>query len=200
MASSLVSSREVAVEVKHRPPTLDSVYREHFQAVWRLLRRLGVPVPALDDAAQDVFLVVHRKLADFDAPARLRSWVFAITVRVASEHRRRAARARAEPFDDGLPDPAPGPGELGERREELQLLHDILGELDDDKRTVFVLSELEQLSVPEIAAVLGVNLNTAYSRLRAARKYFDAGLQRRRAAARSTPAAALLSPRGGRSR
>jgi RNA polymerase sigma-70 factor, ECF subfamily len=200
MASSLVSSRELAVEVNHRPQTLDSVYREHFQAVWRLLRRLGVPVAALDDAAQDVFLVVHRKLADFDPRARLRSWVFAITVRVASEHRRRATRARTEQFDDILPDPAPGPGELRELREELQLLHDLLGELDDDKRTVFVLSELEQLSVPEIAAVLGVNLNTVYSRRRAARKSFDAALHRRRAAAHSTPPAATLSQRGAKPR
>ncbi len=200
MVSSLVSSSEVVVEVNHRPRTLDSVYREHFQGVWRLLRRLGVPVAALDDAAQDVFLVVHRKLADFDPRAPLQSWVFAITVRVASEHRRRAARVRAEQFDDGLPDPAPGPAQLRELREEVELLHEILGELDDDKREVFVLSELEQLSAPEIATVLEANLNTVYSRLRAARKYFDAALQRRRAAARSTHAAAPKNKPGGTSR
>jgi RNA polymerase sigma-70 factor (ECF subfamily) len=200
MPSSLVSSSEVAVEVNERPPTLESVYREHFQGVWRLLRRLGVPIAVLDDAAQDVFLVVHRKLADFDPRAPLRSWVFAITVRVASEYRRRAARRRAECLDDGLPDRAPSPAELGELREEVQLLHQILGELDDDKRMVFVLSELEQLTVPEIAAVTGVNLNTVYSRLRAARKYFDAELNRRRAAARWTRATAWLGQSGGKSR
>jgi len=200
MASSLVSSSEVAVEVTDRPPTLDSVYREHFQGVWRLLRRLGVPIAVLDDATQDVFLVVHRKLADFDPRAPLRSWVFAITVRVASEYRRRAARRRAECFDDVLPDPAPSPADLGELREEVQLLHQILGELDDDKRMVFVLSELEQLTVPEIAAVTGVNLNTVYSRLRAARKYFDAELHRRRAAARWTRATSWLGLSGGKPR
>jgi RNA polymerase sigma-70 factor (ECF subfamily) len=200
MLSSLAASPEVAAEAQHRPLTLDSVYRELFQGVWRLLRRLGVPAAALDDAAQDVFLVVHRKLADFDARAPLRSWVFAIAVRVASEYRRRAARLRSEQLHDILPDPAPGPAELRELREEVQLLHDTLGDLDDDKRTVFVLSELEQLSAPEIASVLGVNLNTVYSRLRAARKHFEAGLQRRRAAARATQAAAGLSQRGGKQR
>jgi RNA polymerase sigma-70 factor (ECF subfamily) len=182
--ASLVSSSEVAVEVNHRPLTLECVYREHFRGVWRLLRRLGVPAALLDDATQDVFLVVHRKLAELDLHAPLRSWVFAITVRVASEHRRRAARRRTEQLDDILPDPGPGPAELRELREDVQLLHEVLNELDDDKRAVFVLSELEQLSAPEIAAVIGVNLNTVYSRLRAARKYFDAGLHRRRAAAR----------------
>jgi len=197
MPSSVASSSEIAVELNSRSLTLELVYREHFQSVWRLLRRLGVPAAVLDDAAQDVFLVVHRKLADFDPRAPLRSWVFAISVRVASEHRRRAGRMRAAQLEDVVPDTRPGPAELGELKQELQLLHDILGELDEDKRTVFVLSELEQLTAPEIAAVLGVNLNTVYSRQRAARKVFDASLHRRRAAARSMAAAAALNQRGG---
>jgi len=164
---------------------LESVYRQHFKAVWRLLRRLGVEVAQLDDAAQDVFLVVQRKLASLDPQAAVQSWVFAIAVRVASEYRRRAARRRTEPLDETMPDHAPNPARISELQESVKLLHDILGELDEQKRTVYVLSELEQLSVPEIAGVLGANLNTVYSRLRSARRQFDASLQRRRAALRT---------------
>jgi RNA polymerase sigma-70 factor, ECF subfamily len=182
MAPSLVCPGEVAAAVTHRPLTLESVYREHFASVWRLLRRLGVPEAQLDDAAQDVFLVVHRKLDDFDARAPLRSWIFAIAARVASEYRRRVVRARTEPLDDRIVDASASPARLTEMQESVRLLHAVLGELDENKRTVFVLSELEQLSAPEIASVLGENLNTVYSRLRSARKHFDRALSRRLAA------------------
>lgn len=162
--------------------TLDCIYREHFRSVWRLLRRLGVAEAQLDDAAQDVFLVVQRRLDDFDGAAPVRAWVFAIAVRVASEFRRRASRWKAEPLGEERACGAPGPAHLTELQESLRLLHDVLGELDDARREVFVLSELEQLRAPEIASVLGVNLNTIYSRLRSARQHFDAALARRRAA------------------
>jgi RNA polymerase sigma-70 factor (ECF subfamily) len=185
MASPSVYPGEVVAEVHHRPLTLDAIYREHFKAVWRLLRRLGVTLAQLDDATQDVFLVVHRKLAGFDPRAPIRSWVFAIAVRVASDYRRRALRGRTEPFDDAIAhataDVTPSPARLCELQESVEQLHEILGELDDKKRTVFVLSELEQLSAPEIASVLGVNLNTVYSRLRSAKDSFEAALFRRKA-------------------
>jgi RNA polymerase sigma-70 factor (ECF subfamily) len=180
MAPSLARAAPATVGALSRPVTLDTAYREHFKAVWRVLRRLGVPTAQLDDAAQDVFLVVHRKLDAFDARAPLRSWILAIAVRVASDHRRRALRTRAHELDEAVADVAPSPAQHSETQESLRLLHAVLAELDDKKRCVFVLSELEQLSVPEIAAVLGVNLNTAYSRLRAARKQFEAALSRRR--------------------
>jgi RNA polymerase sigma-70 factor, ECF subfamily len=171
---------------------LETVYRTHFKAVWRLLRRLGVAPAQLDDAAQDVFLVVQRKLDRLDPEAAVHSWVFAITVRVASEYRRRAARRRTELLDETIADGAPGPARLSELQESVRLLHDVLGDLDEHRRAVYVLSELEQLSVPEIAAVLGENLNTVYSRLRSARMQFAASLQRRRAAS--------LVPGGARNR
>jgi RNA polymerase sigma-70 factor, ECF subfamily len=164
-----------------RPLSLESLYREHFKAVWRVLRRLGVPPAQIDDAAQDVFLVVHRKLDGVDPGSRVRSWIFAVAVRVAHEYRRRAGRQRAEPFEDDLVDAAPGPARQSELREAIRLLEALLAELDDKKRVVFVLSELEQLTVPEIAEVLGVNLNTVYSRLRSAKRRFDAALARRQA-------------------
>lgn len=185
MASSLVCPTEVAAAVTHRPLTLESIYREHFRLVWRLLRRLGVAEAQLDDAAQDVFLVVQRKLGDFDARAPVRSWIFAIGTRVASEYRRRVVRARSVPLDEGIADASANPARQTEMQEAVRLLHALLSELDEDKRTVFVLSELEQLSVVEIASVLGQNVNTIYSRLRSARKSFDRALARRLAATRA---------------
>ena len=173
------------VEAQQRLLTLDDIYREHFRSAWRLLRRLGVAEAQLDDAAQDVFLVVQRRLVEFDGAAPVRAWVFAIAVRVASEYRRRATRWRAEPLGEEQACAAPGPARLTELQESIRLLHDVLGELDDERREVFVLSELEQLRAPEIASVLGVNLNTIYSRLRSARQRFEAALARRRA--RSAP-------------
>lgn len=168
--------------MRREPWLLESIYRQHFKAVWRLLRRLGVPAGQLDDAAQDVFLVVQKKLAQLRPDASLQSWVFGITVRVASEHRRRSLWRRAEPIADAVIDLAPDPGSQHEVQEAVALLHELLAELDEKKREVFVLAELEQLSAPEMAEVLGVNLNTIYSRLRAAKREFDAALVRRRAA------------------
>lgn len=160
-------------------PAFEAVYAEHFRGVWRTLRRLGVADAQIDDAAQDVFVVVHRKLPDF-AGGSLRSWLYAIAVRVASDYRRGAAHRRTAPLSASIADASPGPARASELQESVRLLHELLEKLDDKKRTVFVLAELEQLSVPEIAEVLGVNLNTAYSRLRAARSQFEAALERRR--------------------
>src|SRR5262249_3744841 len=137
----------------------------------------------LDDAAQDVFVVVHRRLPEFDGKS-LRGWLYAIAVRVASDYRRSAAQRGTLPLDEALVDPAPDPARQSELSESVRLLHALLAELDEAKRAVFVLGELEELSAPEIAEALGVNLNTVYSRLRAARAEFDAAFGRRRAAER----------------
>jgi RNA polymerase sigma-70 factor (ECF subfamily) len=179
MAPSVTFPADVAPEARCRPESLEAVYREHFSTTWRVLRRLGVPEAQLDDATQDVFLVVHRKLDAFDARSPLRSWIVAIAVRVASEYRRRGARRRTEQLDEAIPDAAPDPAQVSEMQESVRLLHEVLNTLDEKKRTVFVLAELEQLSVPEITQVLGVNLNTVYSRLRSARKEFEAALLER---------------------
>jgi len=180
MAPSLTFPAGVATEIAHRPASVEAIYREYFGTTWRVLRRLGVADAQLDDAAQDVFLVVHRRLADFDARSPLRSWLFAIAVRVASDYRRRRSRARTEQLDESIPDARPSPVQLSEMQESVRLLHQLLNELDEKKRTVFVLAELEQLSVPEITQVLGVNLNTVYSRLRSARQQFETALLLRR--------------------
>jgi RNA polymerase sigma-70 factor (ECF subfamily) len=139
--------------------------------VWRVLRRLGVSERDVEDVCQEAFLVVHRRLDEFEGRSSLRTWIYGICARVASEHRRRP-HLRLEALGEAPPDgsvPAPQHDDL-ERRRALEQLDRALGELDDDKRAVFVLYELEELPMSEIAETLGCPLQTAYSRLHAARR------------------------------
>ena len=171
------------------PPTFELVYEQCFDLAWRNLRRLGVPDGQIDDAVQEVFLVVHRRLADFEGKSTLKTWVCAIVARVASDHRR--ALRRKSPHTR-TPDAAVDADTVADerggdahdrtvKREGVRLLHRLLDELEDDKRAVLVLAELEQLSAPEIAEALGENVNTVYARLRAARRDFEQAAQRERA-------------------
>ncbi len=164
------------------PPTFDDVYDNHFSFVWRTVRRLGVPRHAVDDAVQEVFVVVHRRLADFEGRSSVKTWLTGITLRVASEHRRRArknptADVDAETLHAG---PERRPDDAATKAEALRVLHGILDQMDDDRRDVFVMAELEEMTVPEIAESLGTNVNTVYSRLRTARQEFDQAVSRHR--------------------
>lgn len=111
------------------------------------------------------------------------TWLFGITLRVARDHKRGVARKNPEGTidPDTLRATSPGPGETMEKAEAVRLLHAILDEMDDDRRAAFVMAELEQMTVPDIATALGLNVNTAYARLRAARQTFEAALARHRA-------------------
>lgn len=163
-------------------PAFDEVYEVHFDFVWCALRRLGILESSTDDAVQDVFLVVHRKLPAFEARSTLKTWLFGIVLRVARDHRRRHKRkGNKEPLTTELVDGAAGPDEHTSNNQAWRILDRLLGELDDDKREVFVLAEIEQLPVPEIAAILEINSNTAYSRVRAARQAFEQALARHHA-------------------
>jgi RNA polymerase sigma-70 factor (ECF subfamily) len=161
------------------PPDFDDVYDQHFAFAWRNLRRLGVHEPQLSDAAQDVFLVVHRRLPEFSADSRapLRSWLYSIVVRVARQYRRGLRRKPTEGLDDvgSVPD-ASGmePERSAQQSEALRQLLGLLDGLDENKREAFVLAELEGLTAPEIAEILGVNVNTIYARIRAARRALEA--------------------------
>ena len=159
-----------------------AVYGEHFGFVWRSLRALGVPAAMADDAAQDVFIVVHRRLEDYDARAPMRAWLFGIARNVARRHRERAYR------DPGLHLVGEGRAleDTMQLREAATLVERFLDSLDDDQRAVFVLAQLEGLTAPEIAEALGVNPNTVYSRLRAARVKFERVVARRAAQERRT--------------
>jgi RNA polymerase sigma-70 factor, ECF subfamily len=162
-------------------PGIAEVYEQHFRYVWRCLRSLGVRESSLDDALQDVFVVVQRRLPEFDGRAELRTWLYAIALRVGRKYRARAAR-EPRSLDDESERPeqvAPGDTErAAESRQRLLLARLALGALDDDKREVFVLARIEQMSAPEIADIVGIPLNTVYSRLRLARDAFDAAIAR----------------------
>ena len=169
-----------------RPPDFPSIYRSEFPYVWKTLRRLGAPAQDLEDLAHDLFVVVHRHLNDFDPDRPLRPWLFGIAVRVVSDFRRSPRSAReilgetAEPVDG-----APSPHERLEGTEARAVLMKALDGLDLDRRAVFVMHELDEIPVPEIASTLAIPLNTAYSRLRLARVDVSAAIQRFRAGERS---------------
>lgn len=162
-------------------PTFDEVYGDHVGFVWRTLRSFGVAEPHVEDAVQDVFVVVHRRLAEWEGRAQITTWLFAIARRVAAAYRRRTTtRDRTQPLE--LEDePAGGADTFAamSRAQAAAAVMAILDTLDHDKRMVFALVELEQLSVPEVARMLDLNLNTAYSRLRLARAAFEAAVRLR---------------------
>jgi RNA polymerase sigma-70 factor, ECF subfamily len=150
--------------------SFDQVYRDEFPFVWRCLRGLGLRKPALDDAAQDVFLVVHRRLPSFRADSSLRTWLYGIVRNVAGNHRRRHQRkGQNEPLPEQAASTIPGPAERAQEAEAAAFMQRFLDGLEPDRREVFLLVVLEELSVPEAAAALGIPLNTAYTRLRLAR-------------------------------
>jgi RNA polymerase sigma-70 factor, ECF subfamily len=169
--------------------TFDAVYRTYARFVWRCVCRLGVTDATAEDVVQDVFMVVHRRLAEFEERTSLRAWLSAIVVHVVRTHRRTLRRKfpnersgavllDADKIVDGR---AKTPQEQAERDESLRLLYEILGEMQDDRREIFVLSELAELTAPEIAEALELNLNTVYFRIRTARREFEAIMFRKRA-------------------
>jgi RNA polymerase sigma-70 factor, ECF subfamily len=163
-------------------PEFEDVYERWFDFVWRTARRLGVPEAALDDVVQEVFVVVHRQLGGFEGRASLKTWLFGITRRVVGDHRRAQRRRPAhEPLREGqLRVAERDPAERAESAQAAELVHRLLDGMDDAKREVFVLVELEQMTAPEVAEALGVKLNTVYSRLRLARRDFERALSRER--------------------
>jgi len=155
----------------------EDLYGQYFDFVWRSLRRLGVPKELLEDATQDTFVVVHRRLADLRPEASAKAWTFGIALRVARDYRRSQRRKPTMSYDmDSTPSPSNGPFENAAAAQALRVLERFLGTLDEDKRAVFVLAELEEMSAPEISEALGGSVNTIYSRLRIARERFVAFL------------------------
>jgi RNA polymerase sigma-70 factor, ECF subfamily len=159
------------------PQNFAALYKEYFAFVWRTMAALGVAEPALDDAVQDAFVVVHRRLSEFEGRSSAKTWLFSIAHRVALNHRRRERRkgGLAE-LSPKLPCSAPDPLEATEHRQSWRLVEHFLDGLDDDRRAVFVLCLLEGASAPEASEALGVKVNTIYSRLHALRAAFRESL------------------------
>jgi RNA polymerase sigma-70 factor (ECF subfamily) len=159
----------------------EAFYREHFRFVWRTVRRLGVEGVLIDDLVQEVFLVVHRRLADFEGRSSHKTWLYGIIRRVIADQRRTLRRKPADPADDeieSMRSPVHGPDACAEQAERVRLLHRLLAELDEGRREVFILAELEGLTTVEIAEALAMNPNTIASRVRAARRDFEVALAR----------------------
>jgi RNA polymerase sigma-70 factor (ECF subfamily) len=158
----------------------DALYRVHAPFVWRSLRRLGVRHAALDDATQEVFVVVHRRFAEFRAGPTEKAWLFAIAQRVASDQRRWVRRkGNLSPLHDELVSGSASPLDGAITREASDLVLAFLEQLDEPRRNAFILADLEQMTCAEAGETLGVNPNTVYYRLAAARKAFVAFLESR---------------------
>jgi RNA polymerase sigma-70 factor (ECF subfamily) len=146
------------------------MFETHAPFVLRVVRRLGVRASDVEDIAQEVFVIVHRRRADLQPGVSVRSWLFGITRRVVSNYHRQARHKHEEPSSglDSVPVQC-DPTQHIEGTRERALLDRALARLDADKRAVFVLFELESLDMREVATMVGCPLNTAYSRLYAAR-------------------------------
>jgi len=159
-------------------PRLEALYREHHTFVWSTLLRLGVPSASVDDACQDVFLIVFRKLGEFEGRSQIRTWLFSIARRVAFRHRRGQQRAaRKSQALAAEPRRIQSLEELFEKKHAAGLVLQVLDTLDDDKRTAVVLHVLEGMSGPEIAQMLGLPVDTAYSRIKAGRRVLRSRLR-----------------------
>jgi RNA polymerase sigma-70 factor (ECF subfamily) len=156
-----------------------ALVRDHFDFVWRTLRRLGVASADVDDAAQEVFLVACRRLGDI-THEREKSFLFGTSLRVASTRRRSASRRHEDPNADfeRLATLELDPEQLTELASARVVLQRILDGMSDDFRAVFILAELEDLPTPEIAALLDIPAGTVSSRLRSARQIFRAAVAR----------------------
>jgi RNA polymerase sigma-70 factor (ECF subfamily) len=157
---------------------LDQVYLEWAGYVWRMLQRLGVRASDLEDVCHDVFLIAHRRFAEFDGRVGVNAWLFGICLRVAANYRRRA-RHRLEHVAadaEGAALPAPAsvqPDQQLARRQAQQRVQAVLDAMDLTKRAVFLMYEIEGSSCQQIADQLGVPIGTVYSRLHAARALFE---------------------------
>ena len=168
-------------------PSFQAVYARYFDFVWASARRLGVDSSAIDDVVQEILIAIHGNLHTLQRPEALKSWVYSVTRRTVSNHHR-AVRARGGKtttvVDDQLESHQPTPYEVTQKNSELLLLANLLAELDEPKRELFVLVEIEEMTVPEVADALDIPVNTAYSRLRAARLAFEAAIARHDARAK----------------
>jgi len=169
---------------EHDRERFHRVFCDHHATVSRWVRALGVPAEAVPDVTQDVFVVAYWRLPGFQPRVSLKGWLFGITRRVVKDYRRSAGRMQRRL--EQLP-AREGPREPEEelvRREGVQLLLRFLDDLDEGYRDVFVLTEIDGMTAPEIAETLDLKLATVYSRLRRVRLKFERALTRERARSR----------------
>jgi RNA polymerase sigma-70 factor (ECF subfamily) len=170
-----------------QPAKVQLVFREVYDAnfgfVWRAVANRGIPFAAMDDVVQEVFLVVHRKLGEFEGRSTLRTWLSGIVRRVVADHvKKRGNQATGqEAVEDHAFESTEDPAAELERRSAVAVVSALLEKMTEAHREVFVLYEIEQLTVREIAELTHTNENTVQTRLKAARQTFQRGLDRHRA-------------------
>ncbi len=164
-------------------PPFATIYDDHVKFVWRVLGRLGVARADIEDVCQEVFIVVHRRLAEFEGRSSLRTWIYGIALRCASSYRRRYARRQPPVSVAKVAEVAVASSQQDDldERETRATLEQLLELLDADKRAVFVLFELEELAMVEVIAIVGCPLQTGYSRLHSARAIVASAASRMRA-------------------
>jgi len=168
-------------------PSFAEVFQAQAAYVLGLLARLGVAAADVDDMAQEVFIVIHQKLPEFEGRSSLKTWVCGICLRKASDYRRRAHRRRERLVGESTDraDAAQQPEATALRREHVRLLQEALAALPEAQMQVFVLYELEELPMADVARAVGCPRFTAYTRLRAARRAIREQLERAQAPGRS---------------
>jgi RNA polymerase sigma-70 factor (ECF subfamily) len=154
------------------------LYQQHSAFVWRSLRRLGVDEDHLDDLTQDVFLIAFRDQARFEHRSSFQTWLYGIAFNLSRHHARKTTRFPTEPVTETLRAASPSPQDELARNEAVRTLYAVLDTLPPERRAVFVMTELEQMSAVEIAELTGAPVNTVYSRLRLARQDFEIALAR----------------------
>jgi RNA polymerase sigma-70 factor (ECF subfamily) len=170
----------------HSVLVFSAVYRDYFEFVWSCTRRLGVGGEAIDDVVQEILIVIHARLHTLERTESLRSWIYGIVRRtVSTYHRSRRTKeaSMGRTIDDSgfRQSCTPTPLDIVEQSDQMALLWELLNEVGDAKREVFILAELEEMTVPEIAEALEIPVPTAYSRLRAARIAFEEAFARHNA-------------------
>src|SRR5688572_5708021 len=162
------------------PDGLRQIYEEHYDFVWRSVLRLGCAESSADDAVHDVFLVVARRLSEFEGRSSIKTWLFAIAVRIVQRHQRDLAR-HLRRVDAVAGEAREAAKDAHARSEAAEILHRLLAELDEEKRIAFILSELEGMTAKEIGEAFGVKEATIHSRIRAAREKLSAAAEKIRA-------------------
>lgn len=171
-----IDARQVA---RPAPPRLSfqQLYAQQGAFCWRALRHLGVPPAAIDDAVQELWVVVHRRHADFEGRSELKSWLFGIAINVARNQRRSQRRLdSARESQLGTVEPQVDPAQGERQREAFHLVQGYLATLDEQRREIFVSCLLEGMSASETASATGLDLDTVQNRVRALRRSFKAWL------------------------
>ena len=160
-------------------PTLAELYEAHSGFVWRVVRRFGIDEAALEDVVHEVFIVARRKLPEFEGRSSIATWLYGIARGVCANERRSRARSKRRLELVPPPEPTASPEDAMRREDTRALVRAFLDGLPESQRRVFELADIEGLSGPEIADMIGAPLNSVYSRFRLARKRFHAFLRER---------------------